>query len=248
MDVALVRFILTDSFACVMFLPETPPFTTFKGFQVKVFRQGQCNLIERKLQRPVVLFVPPRACVGVFLPRGAWAAEEPLLQAAWNAQGSPMPRRPLASEIIYFGKILPIHEVPFAGYDDLWLEPSGTAITIAYRRKPDLKRRQQLLQAFERTQLLQHAEQALKAFLPQLDRAPRALVVHPLRQRILGQCTRDGEIRLNVSLLQWPPEILVETLAHELAHLTAFNHSPMFWRTLTALLPDWLPRSLAHYL
>lgn len=248
MEVALVRFILIDSFACVMFLPETPPFTTFKGFQVKVFRQGQCNLIERKLQRPVVLFAPPRESVGVFLPRGAWAAEEPLLQAAWNAQGSPTPRRPSASERVYFGKILPIHELPFAGYDDLWLEPDASAMTIAYRRHPDPKRRQQLLQTFERTQLLQHAEKALKTFLPRLERAPRALVVHPLRPRILGQCTRDGEIRLNVSLLQWSPEILEETLAHELAHLTVFNHRPMFWRTLTALLPDWLPRSLAHYL
>lgn len=231
-----------------MFLPEKPPFTTFKGFQLKVFRQGQCNLIERKLHRPVVLFAPPRESVGVFLPRGAWAAEEPLLQAAWHAQGSPTPHRPSALETIYFGKVLPLHEIPFAGYDDLWLEPDASAISIAFRRAPDLTRRQQLLQTFARARLLQRAEQALNTFLPRLERAPRALVVHPLRPRILGQCTREGEIRLNLSLLQWPPEILEETLAHELAHLTVFNHRPAFWKTLTALLPDWLPRSLAHYL
>lgn len=241
-------FYFNDSFACVMFLPETPPFKTFKGFQVKVFRQGQCNLIERKLQRPVVLFVPPRECVGVFLPRGAWAVEDPLLQAAWTAQDSPMPHRPSAFETIYFGKVLPLHEVPFAGYDDIWLEPDATAISIAYRRNPDIKRRQYLLQTFERSHLLQRAEQALNTFLPRLEKVPRSLVVHPLRPRILGQCTREGEIRLNPSLFQWAPTILEETLAHELAHLMVFNHSPAFWRTLTALLPDWLPRSLAHYL
>lgn len=232
----------------LVFLPEVSPIEQYRGFRVKAFRQGACNLVERKLYRPVVRFVPFRGVVGVFLPRGAWAVEETLLEATWTAQGKPLVHFPAAQEMVYFGRILTVQELSFAGYEDVWLEADEQTLMLAYRRTVDVKRRQAMLRTFQHAHLLKRAYIDLDHFLPLLDRPPQAIVIHPLRPRILGQCTREGEIRLNLSLLQWPPEILTETLAHELAHLTVFNHSPAFWRRLTSLLPDWLPRSLAHYL
>ena len=83
---------------------------------------------------------------------------------------------------------------------------------------------------------------------PRLAAAPARIVVRRLGRRTLGQCRRNGEIRLSPALAAWWPEVVEETLAHELTHLTHFNHSPAFWRTLSALLPDWLPRALLHHL
>lgn len=231
-----------------MFHPESSPIPTFKGFEVKAFRQGKANLIERTLQRPFVLFASFLGRVGVFLPRGAWAVEEALLDAAWRAQGSPQVHLPTAHEVVLFGEIVPIRAIPFAGYDDLWLERSPSTLMMAYRRGEDQAVKAAHLLAFQQRLLLERAHALLESFLPRLERPPKALVIHPLRPRILGQCTREGEIRLNLSLLQWPEAVLEETLAHELAHLSVFNHSPQFWRRLTLLLPDWLQRSLAHYL
>jgi hypothetical protein len=95
-----------------MFHPESSPIPTFKGFEVKVFRQGKANLIERTLQRPFVLFASFLGRVGVFLPRGAWAVEEALLDAAWRAQGSPQVHLPTAHEVVLFGEIVPIQAIP----------------------------------------------------------------------------------------------------------------------------------------
>jgi hypothetical protein len=231
-----------------MFHPEATSIAHFRGFELKAFRQTRCNLVERTLQTPVVVFAPFLGRVGVFLPRGAWAVEEALLDAAWHAQGEPHVRMTTPDEVLLFGEIISIQHLPFAGYDDLWLEADGKTLMVAHRRAIDVDRFQSKLHSFQRAYLLERANVLLEKFLPRLKRTPQAVVIHPLRPRILGQCTREGEIRLNLSLLQWPERILEETLAHELVHLEVFNHSPMFWRTLTALLPDWLPRSLVHYL
>lgn len=213
---------------------------------MEAFRQGRCHQIERKLHRPVVVFAQAIAKVGVFLPNGPWSVESELLEACWTHQGAPLPHLPTENETVLFGKIYTMEVIPFAGYDDVWLE--GDTLHFAQRRAKDAVRLQQSLQAFKKKYLLDAAQRLTDAFAPRLSRAPSRVLVYPLRPRILGQCTREGEIRLNLSLLQWPIEILEETLAHELTHLVEFNHSTRFWRALTALLPDWLPRSLVHYL
>ena len=93
---------------------------------------------------------------------------------------------------------------------------------------------------------------AIHGLLPRLQtkdgqQLHRVAQTQPGRQ-LHGQCRRDGEIRLSPALAAWWPEVVEETLAHELTHLSHFNHSPAFWRALSALLPDWLPRALLHHL
>ncbi len=229
-----------------MFLPFQPPFQTFEGYRVMAFRQGRCNLSERTLRETQVLFAPPLGRVGIFLPAQGWGADEGTLRAAWEAQGAPPVHLPGPGDALLFGMVRPIRTLPFAGCDDVWEE--GGAVVCACRRHAEPKRIAERVGDYGRRRLRERAERLLGDFLPALPRPPTRIVVKPLRPRILGQCTREGEIRLNPSLLRWPDPILAETLAHELTPLSHFNHSPAFWRALTALLPDWLPRSLAHYL
>ena len=229
-----------------MFRLEASSISTFQGFTVKCFRQGRTNLAERRLPRSHILFAPTKGVVGVFLASPAECVEEARLHAAWLAQGAPHVALPDERHFLLFGQSLPIVQTPFAGYDDLWLEEGRVQIT--FKKKPDLTKQAERLESFARVQLLNAATDALKTFEPKLKRQPRSLQIRPLRPRILGQCTRDGDIYLNAALHQWPQAVLAETVAHELVHLEHFNHSSAFWQRLTELLPDWLPRSLAHYL
>lgn len=217
----------------------------FRGYEVLLFRQGRASSAVRRLMRRTVVFAPARAKVGVFLPGVSGAFSQDDLEQAWREQGCPAVRRPAPDERLCLGRCIRLSAVPFAGYDDAWLE--GDTLVLACRRAPERDldvRASRVLQA----ELLRRAEACLERLRPRLSAFPSRVTVRPLRPRILGQCTRDGEIRLNPSLLQWPETVLEETLAHELCHLVHFNHSPAFWETLTALLPDWLPRSLCHYL
>ena len=230
-----------------MFRPLPAP-KTFEGFDLAVFKQGRSNLAERKLTRPHLIVAPHLAKMGLFLPAGGWAFNEEGLRQLWQAHGAPTPQpfNP-ATEVLHFGQALRVNEQPFTGFDDIWLGTPGT-LNIAYRKAPDPATRETLLASFAQRALHERAEALLQDFLPRIPKAPARIVVRPLHPRTLGQCTHDGEIRLNPTLHRWPDAILAETLAHELTHLTHFNHSPAFWRDLTLLLPDWLPRSLAHYL
>ncbi len=229
-----------------MFTAVTSPIATFEGYRVAAFRQGRSNLAERTIARTVIHFVPQLAKVGVFLASPIETVTEEALYAVWRSRGCPRvlsrdPELPLL-----FGKPMSPELLPFAGCDDVWQE--GDRIHVACKRAPDRKQILSLLTAYAHTTLLQRAESLLEGLVARGARRPRRIVVKALRPRILGQCTRDGEIRLNPSLLNWDASVLEETLAHELIHLRHFNHSPAFWRDLTVLLPDWLPRSLVHYL
>lgn len=227
-----------------MFRPEQPQIEHFEGYRVVAFRQGRTNLEARMLARPVVHFVPFLARVGVFLPGSLGAADEPTLRAAWHAQGQPPARKPKADERVVFGQVLQLKHQPFAGFEDLWQE--GNTLQMLWPRGVEPDRIDKRFAVWGEAQLLAVAQRLLAQW--SLPLRPSAIKVKPLRPRILGQCTREGEIRFNPSLLQWPVETLEETLAHEVTHLSHFNHSPDFWRSLSALLPDWLPRSLIHYL
>jgi predicted metal-dependent hydrolase len=54
-----------------------------------------------------------------------------------------------------------------------------------------------------------------------------------------GSCNEDGRIRLNWRLVFFPIPVIDYVVAHELAHLTALNHGPAFWREVERLLPDF---------
>jgi hypothetical protein len=229
-----------------MFVFEASPIATFQGFKVKCFRQGRTNLAERHLTRTHVIFVPTRGVVGVFLHHATAVVEEALLAAAWRAQGCPQVTYPDAHHQLIWGSLVPVQMIPFAGCEDIWLQDG--ALQITFRRQMDATRLEARIACFMQQQLLVTAEAALEKFRPFLTKMPLRIEVCPLRPRILGQCTREGVIRLNASLCIWPKSVMEETLAHELVHLEHFNHSSAFWRRLTELLPDWLPRSLVHYL
>lgn len=228
-----------------MFRRLTPETDRFRGYEVLLFRQGRAPSAVRRLMRRTVVFAPHRGKVGVFLPEASGAFSRDDLERAWYEQGAPAVQLPTADERVLLGRLIRLKVTPYVGYDDAWLD--GVCLNLTCRRAPtkDIDSR---VGRFLQTELLRAAEAALERFRPRLTRLPSQIVIKPLRQRILGQCTRDGEIRLNLTLLQWPETVLEETLAHELSHLVCFNHSPAFWETLTVLLPDWLPRSLCHYL
>lgn len=71
-----------------------------------------------------------------------------------------------------------------------------------------------------------------------------------------GSCSHEGNIRLQWRLALAPKEVASYVVAHEVAHLTHFDHSPAFWELVSSLHPhyqsqkEWLKqhgRSLHAY-
>lgn len=60
-------------------------------------------------------------------------------------------------------------------------------------------------------------------------------------RRRWGSCTRDGAVRLNWRLVMAPDFVRRSVVAHEIAHLVHFDHSPRFYRLLDELFEGDLP-------
>ncbi len=60
-----------------------------------------------------------------------------------------------------------------------------------------------------------------------------------------GSCSRQGSVRLNWRLMLLPAPLVDYVVAHELAHLIEFNHSPRFWAVVARAVPDWAVRRKA---
>lgn len=78
------------------------------------------------------------------------------------------------------------------------------------------------------------------------QRFPGILAAPELRLRRMrrrwGSCSRSGRVTLNVELVKLPMSLIDYVIAHELCHLSEFNHGPKFYRLLEYAMPDWKER------
>ena len=57
-----------------------------------------------------------------------------------------------------------------------------------------------------------------------------------------GSRSSLGNLNFHWKLVLMPPEILDYVVVHELAHRKEMNHSPLFWKKVAAVLPDYRER------
>jgi predicted metal-dependent hydrolase len=61
-----------------------------------------------------------------------------------------------------------------------------------------------------------------------------------------GSASSSGSIRLNWRLVHFKQNVIDYVVAHELSHLRVMDHSPRFWDTVRAVVPDYA--ALRHQL
>lgn len=83
-------------------------------------------------------------------------------------------------------------------------------------------------------QALAHLTEDLAYYCLRDGRRPPALALNRAQRR-WGSCAADGTIRINWRLIMAPDFVRRSVVAHEVAHLTHFDHSPAFHAHLKAL-------------
>lgn len=81
-----------------------------------------------------------------------------------------------------------------------------------------------------------------------LSLCPTGIKIKSLKSK-WGSCNGNGEIVLNVRLIQIPIRLMEYVVVHELCHLKNLNHSEAFWESLKKVFPDLseIKKSLKEY-
>ena len=93
----------------------------------------------------------------------------------------------------------------------------------------------------------------LQHFAPQLGVNWRKLKLSSAGTR-WGSASADGSIRLHWRLIHFRQPVIDYVVVHELSHLRVMDHSPRFWDTVRAVVPDYAglrselkDESIAHW-
>ncbi len=78
----------------------------------------------------------------------------------------------------------------------------------------------------------------LNHFAPTLNVQWRKLSLSSAGTR-WGSASADGSIRLNWRLIHFRQSVIDYVVVHELSHLRVMDHSPRFWDTVRAVVPDY---------
>ena len=81
-------------------------------------------------------------------------------------------------------------------------------------------------------------EERLNHFAPQLQVSWKRLSLSSAGTR-WGSASADGSIRLNWRLVHFRLPVIDYVVVHELSHLRVMDHSPRFWDTVRAIVPDY---------
>ena len=54
-----------------------------------------------------------------------------------------------------------------------------------------------------------------------------------------GSCSSSGNLNYNCMLMATSPELIDYVVVHELCHRKQMNHSPLFWKEVEEILPDY---------
>ena len=54
-----------------------------------------------------------------------------------------------------------------------------------------------------------------------------------------GSCSSSGNLNFNSMLMATSPELIDYVVVHELCHRKQMNHSPLFWKEVEEILPDY---------
>ena len=188
-------------------------------------------------KRLTLRLAPDGSAVKITLPR--WCAAKEAIafahaRAEWLAAQLakvPAPQDPLATRrISYRGADLTID----------WREDSprkprlhGEVLTLGGPEETLARRLQRWL---EQQALTHFSEDA--AFYCQRAGLPLAPVRLTRAKRRWGSCSSEGVLRLNWRLVQAPAHIRRSVVAHEVAHLVHFDHSPAFHALLDRIFDD----------
>lgn len=191
----------------------------------------------KRATRLTLRLAPDGNAVRITLPN--WCASREALafahkRAQWLEQQLakvPTPRGPLdTGTVLYRGQELTID---WSEHHPRRIALSNTGLRLGGARETMPRRLGRWLE----TEALRHFETDAAYYCSAAGLAEPAVRLTRARRR-WGSCSSEGVLRLNWRLIQAPDQVRRSVVAHEVAHLVHFDHSPAFHSLLAKIYDD----------
>ena len=117
-------------------------------------------------------------------------------------------------------------------------EPGQERLLVGLPRQATPEQIRDAVQAWLMRQAKPLFAQRLDHFAPQLGVRWSRLALSSAATR-WGSAKSDGSIRLHWRLIHFGQDVIDYVVVHELSHLRVMDHSPRFWDTVRAVVPDY---------
>ena len=117
-------------------------------------------------------------------------------------------------------------------------ESGGLSLHIGLAQDATAEQIRDSVQAWLMRQAKRLFAERLDHFAPHLGVQWRKLSLSSAGTR-WGSASADGAIRLNWRLIHFKQSVIDYVVVHELSHLRVMDHSPRFWDTVRAVVPDY---------
>jgi len=204
-------------------------------------------------RRTLAIQVSPMEKIQVFSPNGLsedYIIEKVRSKGSWilkkfaefkEAGFLPFKKQFVTGEsFLYLGKILWLHVLLNSDLARPKIELTQNNIFICSPSKEQELIRESLRKWYK--------EEAKKIILKKVEHFSKICAANPLEVKIKeqkrrwGSCSFRGNIYFNWRIIMAPDQVIDYIVVHEIAHLIHKNHSPVFYKMVESILPDYKKR------
>ena len=138
----------------------------------------------------------------------------------------------------FMGESIQVVLDPAHNFEAAGAQLVGTNLYVALPHTATPQQIRDAVQAWLMRQAKSIFTERLDHFAPQVQVQWRRLSLSNAGTR-WGSARVDGSIRLNWRLVHFKQAVIDYVVVHELSHLRVMDHSPRFWETVGAVVPDY---------
>ena len=138
----------------------------------------------------------------------------------------------------FMGQSIQVVLDPTHGFDAAGAQLEGARLRVALPHAATPQQIRDAVQAWLMRQAKTIFTERLDHFAPLVQVQWRRLSLSNAGTR-WGSARVDGSIRLNWRLVHFKQAVIDYVVVHELSHLRVMDHSPRFWETVGAVVPDY---------
>lgn len=219
---------------------STPQYIQGRGFVAEVIRTARIKSARLQVDEGAVSIIVPDALADARIEKllkdkTRWIKEKLYLYQ----QTMPVSSREFVSgeAFPYLGRNYRL-KIESGAFQPVKLKQGRLVVTLPKEvATPQLVRN--ALVRWYRLQAQQRFAEKVLRYAKVVGVSPTAVDIKTFKSR-WGSCNIRGEVQFHWKVIQAPHRIVDYVVVHELCHLKHHDHSPVFWKSVERVIPDYL--------